>query len=162
MNHTYHICSKGTQIRQGDLVGDQFINTFVSIFLKSMWHCQRKTIFQWKHWECLSCSYPPLFMFFPLVASLHLGGLPDSATHTPYPLYWLSRSASVLLGQMTHTIIARFVKSVCWLDLTRRAQWRERVGAEWPAWWRSWQSAGAAGFRTRKQGRGYFAKRFRS
>lgn len=60
------------------------------------------------HRRCMCVS-------FSSCCQLQLGGLPDSAAYlsTPaLPLCSLTRSVSVLLGQMTHAIIARFIKEV--------------------------------------------------
>lgn len=66
-------------------------------------------------------TLPPFYFFSR--CQLQLGMLPDSAAclSTPaLPLCSLARSVSVLLGQMTHTIKACFIKEVQWLDLTLR------------------------------------------
>lgn len=74
------------------------------------------------HQRCLSCSYPPSFLV-SLLLPVAVGQSPDSAaclSTLALLLCSLARSVSVLLGQMTHTIIARFIKEVQWLDLTFR------------------------------------------
>lgn len=97
--------------------------------------------------------------WFCSCCQLQLGGLPDSAACLPnpaLPLCSLACSVSLFLGQMTHTIIARFIKEVQWLELTPRLCGEayllgiRAVGADRPVWWWSWHVAGAVGSRKRK------------
>lgn len=70
---------------------------------------------------CPASSLPPFW--FHSRCQLQLGQLPDSAAclSTPaLPLCSLACSVSVLLGQMTHTIIAGFIKEVQWLVSTQK------------------------------------------
>lgn len=102
-------------------------------------------------------TLPPFW--FCSCCQLQLGGLPDSAACLPnpaLPLCSLACSVSLFLGQMTHTIIARFIKEVQWLELTPRLCGEayllgiRAVGADRPVWWWSWHVAGAVGSRKRK------------
>lgn len=79
-------------------------------------HAHTHTHLQHAHTGAVSpTSYPPLLPLSFSGCQLQLGGLPDCAaclSTRALPLCSLARSVSVLLGQMTHTIMGRFIKEV--------------------------------------------------
>lgn len=81
-----------------------------------------------KHIERCLMLLPSVPSGLSLLASCSwAGGQPMPAL----PLGSLGRSVSRLLGQMTHTIIACFIKEMQWLDLTQRL-----CAGAYERWWR--------------------------
>lgn len=86
---------------------------------------------------------PTDYLLFFLLVPVAVGRVARLCLSQTLPLCPLVCSASLFLGQMTHSIIVGFILEVQWLDSTQKLCEKAYmlgigvVWANWPAWWRS-------------------------